>query len=119
MCLKHYEFTSNGCGIFTKNKERTQQFKETGDSIKTYQNKLGKPCSQHDVVYGKCKDLPRSTSSDQLLLDKTLTIVKNSKNHGCQRGLISMVYKFFDKISEGGAVTRARSEHLDFKCYKN
>ena len=119
MCLKHYEFTSNGCGIFTKNKEKSKQFKEIGDSIKTYQNKLGKPCFQHDVVYGKCKDLPRSTSSDQLLLDKTLTIVKNSKNHGCQRGLISMVYKFFDKISEGGAVTRARSEHLDFKCYKN
>ena len=67
----------------------------------------------------KCKDLPRSTSSDQLLLNKTLTIAKNSKYHGCQRGLVSMVYKFFDNISEGGAVTRARSDELDFKCYEN
>ena len=30
-----------------------------------------------------------------------------------------MVYKFFDKNSKGGAVTRARSEDLDFKCYEN
>ena len=30
-----------------------------------------------------------------------------------------MVYEFFDKISEGGAVTRAWSEDLDFKCYEN
>ena len=79
MYLKQHEFTSNGCGIFTKNKKRTQQLKETGDSIYTYQNKLDKPCFQHDTVYGKCKDLPRSTGSDQLLLDKASTVAKNSK----------------------------------------
>ena len=39
-------------------------------------------------------------------------IAKNSKCDGYQRGITSMVYRFFDKTSSGGAVTRARSETL-------
>ena len=30
--LRHPRFTYSACGTFTKNKERTQQFKQTGDS---------------------------------------------------------------------------------------
>ena len=40
------------CQGFTKNKERIQKFKETGDSRHIYQNKLDKACFQHGMVYG-------------------------------------------------------------------
>ena len=33
-------FTYSACGPFTKNKERMQKFKETGDSRYIYQNEL-------------------------------------------------------------------------------
>ena len=32
----------SACGSFIKNKERTQKFKETGDSVYIYQNELDK-----------------------------------------------------------------------------
>ena len=35
---------------FKKNKERIQQFKETGDSRYKYQNELDKACFQHDIA---------------------------------------------------------------------
>ena len=43
------------------------------------------------------KDLAERTASDKVLGDKAFNIAKNSKYDGCQRGLASMVYKFFDK----------------------
>ena len=33
-------FTYSACGPFTKNKERIQKFKQTGDSRYVYKNKL-------------------------------------------------------------------------------
>ena len=38
MHLKQLEFTYSTCGPFTKNKERIQKFKETGDSRYIYRN---------------------------------------------------------------------------------
>ena len=40
MHLRQPVFTYSDCGPFTKNKERIQKFKETGDSRYIYQNKL-------------------------------------------------------------------------------
>ena len=37
-------FTYSACGPSTKNKEKIQKFKETGDSQYFYQNKLDKAC---------------------------------------------------------------------------
>ena len=45
-------FTCKVCGPFTKNKERIQKFKETGDSRYIYQSELDKACFQHDMSYG-------------------------------------------------------------------
>ena len=42
--LKQPGFTYNACGLFIKNKERIQKFKETGDSPYIYQNELDKAC---------------------------------------------------------------------------
>ena len=85
------------CGPFTKNKERIQKFKETGDSQYIYQNELNKAFFQHDMVYGDFKDLTRRTASDKILLDKAVNISKNPKYDGYWCGLASVVYKFFEK----------------------
>ena len=54
--------------------------------------------------YGGFKDLPRRPTSDKILHNKAFDIAKNPKYDGYQRDLASMVYKFFDKKSSGGAV---------------
>ena len=52
MHLKQPVFTYSACGPFTKNKERIQIFKETGDTSHIYKNELDKACFQHDTAYG-------------------------------------------------------------------
>ena len=61
-------------------------------------------CFQHDMSYGNFKDLARKTASDKVLKDKALNVAKNPKYDGYQRGLASMVYKFFDKKSASSGV---------------
>ena len=97
MHLKQPGFTYSACGPFTKNKERIQKFKETGDTSYIYKNELDKACFQHDMAYGDFKDLKRRTFSDKVLRDKAFNIAKSSKYGGHQRELASMVYKFFHK----------------------
>ena len=46
----------SACRPFTKNKERIQKFKETGDSRYIYHNELDKACFQHDMTYGDFKN---------------------------------------------------------------
>ena len=48
------------------------------------------------MAYGDFKDLTR-TVSDQIFCDRVFIIAKNLRYDGNQRGLSSMVYKFFDK----------------------
>ena len=48
-----------------KNKERTQKFKEAGDTKYIYKNGLDKACFQHDMGYGYFKNLARRTASDK------------------------------------------------------
>ena len=92
------------CQPFTKNKERIQKFKETGNSRYIYQNKLDKACFQHDLAYGDFKGLTRRTASGKILCDKAFTIAKNLKYDGYCRGLASMVYNFFDKKTSGSRI---------------
>ena len=40
MHLKQPGFTYSACGPFTKNKERIQKFKETGDTSYIYKNEM-------------------------------------------------------------------------------
>ena len=55
------------------------------------------------MAHGKSKDL--ATQSDKVLRDKAFKIAIDPKYDGYQRGLASMVYKFFDKkSSESGIV---------------
>ena len=50
MHLRQPHFTYSACGPFTKNKERIQKFKETGDSSYIDRNELDKACFQHDMA---------------------------------------------------------------------
>ena len=56
------------------------------------------------MAYGDFKDLKRRTASDKVLRDKAFNIAKNPKYVGYEKGLASMVYKFFDKKSAGSGV---------------
>ena len=56
---------------------------------------------------GDFKDLKRRTAADNVLRNKAFNIAKNTKYDGYQRGLASMVYKFFDKKTKVSGVTLA------------
>ena len=94
--LKQPQFTCSACGPFTKHEQRIQKFKETGDTNYIYKNELDKPCFVYDAAYSDSKDLTKRTVADKSLKNKAFDIAKDSKYDGYQRGLASMVYKFFD-----------------------
>ena len=56
------------------------------------------------MAYGDFKDLARRTVADKVLTDKAFNIAKDQKYDGHQRGLASMVYKFFDKKTAGTGI---------------
>ena len=111
MHLKQPGFTYSACGPFTKNKERIKKFMQTGNTDFIYKYELDKACFQDDMAYGKAKDLVRKIQSDKALRDKAFKIASDSKYDGYQRGLGSMVYKFFDKKSSGGGITNDASNY--------
>ena len=97
--LKQPGFNYSACGLFTKNKEKIEKFMQTGNINFIYKNELDKACFQHDMAYGKSKDLVKITQSEKVLRNNLFKIASNRKYHGYQRGLAPMVYKFFDKKS--------------------
>ena len=104
MRLRQPRFTYNACGPFTKNKQRIQKIKETGDSRYIYQNELDKACFQHDVASGEFEDLTRKAAFDKILRDKVFYIAKNLKYDGYQKGLSSIIYKCFGKNISGSGI---------------
>ena len=63
------------------------------------------------MAYGNFKDLKRRTQSDKVLKDKAFKIASNPKYDGHQRGLASMVYKFFDEKSKGSGIKNEIKEN--------
>ena len=108
--LKQPQFTYSTCGPFTKHKQRIQKFKETGDTNYIYKNELDKACFVHDATYSDSKDLTKRTVTDKILKNKTFDIAKDPKYDGYQRGLASMVYKFFDKKSVGSGAKHVNTK---------
>ena len=105
MHLKRSGFTYSACGTFTRNKERIEKFMQIRNTDFIYKNDLDKAFFQHDMAYGKSKDLIKRTLSDKVLRDKAFKIESDPKYDGYRRGLASMVYKFFDEKSSGSGVT--------------
>ena len=112
MHLKQPGFTYSACGPFTKKKESIKKFMHTGNTNYIYKNDLDKACFQHDMAYGKYKDLTKRTQSDKVLRDKAFEIASNAKYDGYQRGLASMVFKFFDKKSNGSGIKSMSNQQL-------
>ena len=51
------------------------------------------------MTYGKFKDLAKTTQSSKVLRERVFKVAKNPKYDGYQRGIASVVYKFFDEKS--------------------
>ena len=72
---------------------------------------MDKACFQHEAAYSDGKDLVKRTQSDKVLKDKAFAITNNPKYDGYQRGLVSMVCKFFDKKSKGTGIKNEIKEN--------
>ena len=116
--LKQPGFTCSTCVPFIRNKERIEKFKQTGNTDFISRNELDKACFQHDMAYGKSKDLTKRTQSDKVLKDKAFKIASDPKYDGYQRGLASMVYKFFDKKSKGSGIINEPNYQLANELHK-
>ena len=94
--LRQKEFTFSASGSFAKYREKIQSIKETSNLKYIFKNELDKTCFSHDVAYAD-KDVAKRTVSEKILKDRTYDISWNPKYDGYQRGLVTMVYRFFDK----------------------
>ena len=63
------------------------------------------------------QDLVKRTQSD-VLRDKAFKIASTLKYDGYERGLASMVYKFFDKKSSGSEITNESNYQLANELHK-
>ena len=70
------------------------------------------------MAYAKSKELAKRTQSDKILRDKAFKIASNPKYDGYQRGLASMIYKFFDKKSSGSGITNEWNYKLAKELHK-
>ena len=118
MHLKQLGFTYSACGPFTRNKEGIEKFMQTGNTDFIYRNELDKACFQHDMAYGKSKDLIKRTQSDKVLRDKAFKHVSDPKYDGYQRGLASMICKLFNKKSSGSGVATEPNYQLANELHK-
>ena len=109
MHLRQPQFIYSACGPFTRHRETIKKFKQTGDTRYIYRNDLDKACFQHDSAYADNTDLINRTKADKVLKDKAYNIASNSEYDGYQRGLASMVYKFFDKKYIGSGTAKPSS----------
>ena len=118
MHLKQPGFTYSVCGLFSKNKERIEKFMQTWNTDFVKKNEFDKTCFQHDMTYGKSKDLAKRTQLDKVLRDKAFAIASDPKYDGYQRGLASIVYKFFDKKSSESGIADEPNYQLANELHK-
>ena len=102
MNLKQPGFTYSACGSFTKNKERIQKLKK--QERQAIFTKIDLIRLVFNMIW--LMEILKIQQEEQLLIkrDKTFNIATNPKYDGYQRGLSSMVYKFFDRKSKSGGV---------------
>ena len=71
------------------------------------------------MAYRDFKDLAKRTATDKVLRNKVFNIAKDSKYDGYQRGLASMVYKFFDKkTADSGIKSMPQTKQLAKELHK-
>ena len=70
------------------------------------------------MAYGKSKDLVKRTQLHKVLKGKASKIASDPNYDGYQRGLASMVYKFFDKKSKGSGIVNEPNYQLANELHK-
>ena len=106
--------------LFKRKEKNTKTLRKRRFKICIFISKQAKFCFQHDTAYKNFKDLPRRTDSDKIFHNKPFNIAKTPNYDTYQRGHASMVYKFLDKKSAGGAVKSKNTlnQQLAEKLYK-
>ena len=116
--LKQTGFIYGACGPFTKIKVQIEKFMQSENIDFIYRTEPDKAYFQLDMAYGKSKDLAKRTQSDKVLRDKAFKIASDPKYDDYQRGLASMVYKFFDKKSSGSGIVNEPNYQLANELHK-
>ena len=102
-----------------KTRKESKSLKKLRDTKYIYRNELDKSCFQHDMAYGDFKGLAKISAADKVLRDKAFNIAKYPKYDEYQRGLASMVYKFFDKSNAGSGInSMPQNEQLAEEFHK-
>ena len=95
-----------------------EKFMQTGNTNFIYRVELDKAYFQHDMVYGKSKDLAKRTQSDKVLTDKAFRIASDPKYDSYQKRSASMAYKFFDKKSSESGIVNEPNYQLPSELHK-
>ena len=91
---------------------------QTGNTNFIYKNELDKAWFEHDMAYGKSKDLAKRAQSDKGLKGKTFRIASDPKYDGYQGGLASVIQKIFDKKSSGSGIANKPNYQLANELHK-
>ena len=102
MQLKQPGFTYSACGHLPETKKELKNL--CRQEIEILFTEMSMFWTWFCLWQIKSKDLAKKTQSDKVLRDKAFKIASDPKYDGYQRGLASMVYKFFDKKSSGSGV---------------
>ena len=71
------------------------------------------------MAYGDFKYWNRRTPADNILRVKAFSITEDIQYDGCQRGITSMAYKFFDRQTSGAVATLANESSIKNKDISN
>ena len=99
----------SACGPFTRHQQRINEFIKDGRLSHIGKNKLDAACFQQDSAYAKYEDRTNRRQSDIVSKNKALKIPFDPRVNGCQRGLASMVYKFFNERTKGSGINNKRN----------
>ena len=94
----------SACGPFTRHKKRIDMFMKDGRLSYIPKIRLGAACFQHASDNAKYKDRANRRQFDIVLKNKSLKIATDPRVKGYQRGLESMVYKFFNERTKGSGI---------------
>ena len=120
MHLRQPQFVYSACGPFTRHKERIKKLSKQVIRVIFIEMNLIKLVFNTILLmqYADHKDLIDRRKSNKVLKDKEYNIASNSEYDGYQRGLASMVYKFFDKKSMGSGIKKDSSLILADELHK-
>ena len=91
---------------------------QTGNTNYIFKSDLDKTCFQHNMGYCKHKNLTKITEWDKTFRDKAFKIASKPKYDRYERGLASMVCKFFDKKSKGSGIKFMPNQQLTDEFHK-